>query len=103
MALVGLISDVHATPAPLAEALSIFRGKGVDRILCAGDIAGYGEQLDETVTLLIDSGCQTICGNHELMHMESAGVDTSSPAIRFFQQYINQDYGCDRDRYDRID
>jgi len=86
MALVGLISDIHATPAPVAEALSIFHREGVDRILCAGDIAGYGGQLDETVTLLMDSDCLTIRGNHELMHLEHAGDDEESPTIRFIRQ-----------------
>ncbi|HEC11905.1 MAG TPA: metallophosphoesterase, partial [Acidiferrobacteraceae bacterium] len=38
---IGIISDLHATPAPVAEALSIFDQQGVDEVLCAGDIAGY--------------------------------------------------------------
>ena len=63
MALIGLISDVHATPKPLAEALSIFARAGVDRILCAGDIAGYMDQLDATIKLLINNNCHTIMGN----------------------------------------
>ena len=83
---VGLISDIHATPAPVAEALAIFRREGVDHILCAGDIAGYGGQLDETVALLIDSGCRTIRGNHELMHLEQAGEAADSPTLRFIRQ-----------------
>ncbi len=36
---IGLISDVHATPDPLREALSIFQKEDVDISLCAGDIA----------------------------------------------------------------
>ncbi len=46
---IGIVSDVHATPAPLRDALSIFKKEGVDRIFCAGDIAGYGKELDQTV------------------------------------------------------
>ncbi len=86
MALVGLISDIHATPAPVAEALSIFRREGVEHILCAGDIAGYGERLDETVALLIDSGCRTIRGNHEMMHLEQAGEDADTPTLRYLRE-----------------
>ncbi|MEJ2520704.1 MAG: metallophosphoesterase family protein [Desulfuromonadales bacterium] len=63
---IGLISDVHATPAPLAAALDIFRERQVDTILCAGDIAGYGTQLEETVALLAENSCRTILGNHDL-------------------------------------
>jgi putative phosphoesterase len=66
----GLISDVHATPAPLAEALAIFQQQQVDIILCPGDIAGYGNALDETVDLLMESQCKTILGNHEIWYLE---------------------------------
>jgi putative phosphoesterase len=63
---IGLISDVHATAAPVREALAILQREGVDTILCPGDIAGYGTELEPTVELLIDSGCRAILGNHDL-------------------------------------
>jgi len=49
---IGLISDVHATIAPLRDALSIFQQEDVDIILCAGDIAGYGNELNQTIEQL---------------------------------------------------
>ncbi len=52
MTLIGLISDVHASPEPVAEALQIFEKAGVEQVLCAGDIAGYMDQLGETIALL---------------------------------------------------
>jgi putative phosphoesterase len=69
---IGLIGDPHATPEPLAEALAIFNKENVNVIWCTGDIAGYGTHLDRTVELLKDSGCQTICGNHEKWYLEKA-------------------------------
>ena len=69
MALIGLISDVHAAPEPVAEALSIFAKAGVDQVLCAGDIAGYMDELDATIKLLVESGCRTIMGNHDLLYL----------------------------------
>lgn len=63
---IGLISDVHATAAPVREALAILQREGVDAILCPGDIAGYGTELEATVDLLIGSGCRAILGNHDL-------------------------------------
>ena len=62
---IGLISDPHATAAPVADALRIFRAQQVECIICAGDIAGYGNELDETVRLLIENHCLCIKGNHE--------------------------------------
>ena len=46
---IGLISDPHATAAPVAEALSLFKAAEVDSIFCAGDIAGYGNELEATL------------------------------------------------------
>ena len=86
MALIGLISDVHATPEPVAEALSIFEQAGVDQVFCAGDIAGYRDQLEETVALLIEGGCRTIIGNHDLGYLENHADDADNRAAEFFKQ-----------------
>ena len=75
---IGLIGDPHATPAPLAEALAIFRQEKVDAVWCTGDIAGYGTHLDKTVMLLKDSGCRVIYGNHERWYLEKANHQTVS-------------------------
>jgi putative phosphoesterase len=86
MALIGLISDVHATPAPVAEALSIFAEAGVDQVFCAGDIAGYREQLDETVALLVDNNCRSILGNHDLGYLANHADEADDRAVAFFRQ-----------------
>lgn len=63
---IGLISDTHSTTKPLKEALSIFEREQVDTIICAGDIAGYGEdQLEPTINLLVENNCLMIAGNHD--------------------------------------
>ena len=74
----GLISDPHAYPEPVAEALSIFKKEQVDAIWCTGDIAGYGEGLEETFRLLQKSDCQSILGNHEIKYLKknSELIDT---------------------------
>ena len=73
---IGLISDVHATPAPLKEALELLQREEVDTILCAGDIAGYGPDLEQTVELLIDNGCETIKGNHDVWRLSRSDEET---------------------------
>jgi len=65
----GLISDPHAYPEPVAEALSIFKREQVDAIWCTGDVAGYGENLEETMRLLQKTDCQLIVGNHEIKYL----------------------------------
>ncbi|MCH8845533.1 MAG: metallophosphoesterase family protein [Proteobacteria bacterium] len=80
---IGLISDVHATVEPLREALTLFRQNHVDTTICVGDIAGYGEELDQTVKVLIESKCQTISGNHDIWYL-SASVPEEKKWIKDF-------------------
>lgn len=86
MTLIGLISDVHATPAPVEEALSLFEKAGVDQVYCAGDIAGYQEQVQQTVALLKENDCQTIVGNHDLQYLDHYGDETDNQAVAYFKQ-----------------
>jgi len=81
---IGIISDVHATPEPVAEALALFKSQGIDDIFCLGDIAGYGEDLEDTVALLIDHGCQAILGNHEIWYLEDHRDAEETQARRWF-------------------
>lgn len=85
MPLIGLISDVHATPEPVAEAIAIFEKAGVDEVLCAGDIAGYMDKLDETVKLLVDNHCQTILGNHDLKYIDHHGDSSDTASVTFLK------------------
>lgn len=72
---IGLLSDVHATAAPVREALAIFEREGVEQILCPGDIAGYGTEVDECVRLLQESGAQVTVGNHDRWCVERGEGD----------------------------
>ena len=83
---IGLISDVHATPGPVQEALAIFQRQRVARILCVGDIAGYGTELDQTIDLLIRSGCETIMGNHDFWYLANAADGKTELAVAFLEK-----------------
>jgi putative phosphoesterase len=47
----------------------VFRREQVDQVLCAGDIAGYGTQLAETIELLDKAGSACVVGNHDLWYL----------------------------------
>jgi len=82
---IGLISDVHATPGPVHDALAIFRREDVATILCAGDIAGYGKQIEHTIELLLDSRCQVISGNHDLWLLDHPDDVAEGPAEEYLR------------------
>ncbi len=81
---IGLISDVHATPAPLEEALALFQQHNVDMTICAGDIAGYAEELEQTVNLLIESQSKVILGNHDTWYLNESGPEEHKWIKNFF-------------------
>lgn len=83
-ATIGLISDVHATATPLSEALTIFEQEDVDLILCVGDIAGYGTELEQSIELLAGRNCLTILGNHDVWHIDRHVVGRERLVESFF-------------------
>ncbi len=85
MALIGLISDVHAAPEPVAEALAIFAQAGVEQVLCAGDIAGYMDEPEQTIKLLLDNHCQTISGNHDLLYLDHHEDEPANETVSFLK------------------
>ena len=76
---IGILSDVHADAGYTRAALSVFQQQQVNRILCAGDVAGYGDQLEQTVELLVAHQCDVIQGNHDVWFDDSK--DSYSDAI----------------------
>ncbi len=85
MTLIGLISDVHAAPAPLAEAFSIFEKAGVDQVLCAGDIAGYMDEPESTIELLQAHDCRSVIGNHDLLYLDHHEDERDNTAVAFLK------------------
>jgi len=84
MTTIGLISDVHAAPDPVAEALALFSEHHVSQVFCLGDIAGYNESLAETIALLKKHSVRTIYGNHDLKYLQQH--DTEPELVAFLRQ-----------------
>ena len=61
----ALISDIHANLEALQAVLADIRDQGITRIICLGDIVGYGPNPCECLDLVIDKCEITILGNHD--------------------------------------
>ena len=90
----GLVSDVHASPAPLHQALEIFRRNEVDDIICAGDIAGYYDTVSPTIALLRESGCKSIIGNHDQSFLEKT-EETEQVEERAYLRGLPETLSCE--------
>lgn len=61
----GLISDIHADHRALARALDILAARGVDRVVCMGDIVEKGPDGDRVVATLREHLVACVRGNHD--------------------------------------
>lgn len=63
--MIGLISDIHGNAVALRAVLAELDAMGAEEILCLGDVAGYGPQINECCDLLTERGIRTLMGNHD--------------------------------------
>jgi putative phosphoesterase len=68
----GLISDIHGDPLALELAWSHLTVMGADRIVCAGDLVGYGPFPDRVVSFLQEHQIASVRGNHDRWALERA-------------------------------
>ena len=80
----ALISDIHSNLVALEAVLADIRRQGVRRILCLGDIIGYGPEPNACIDLVRQHCELTILGNHDQAAMfEPDGFN--SVALRAIQ------------------
>jgi putative phosphoesterase len=61
----GLISDIHGDPLALELAWAHLMVLGADRIVCAGDLVGYGPFPDRVIDFLAEHAIEAVRGNHD--------------------------------------
>jgi diadenosine tetraphosphatase ApaH/serine/threonine PP2A family protein phosphatase len=61
----AIISDIHANAEALEAVLADIRQRGIDRILCLGDVVGYGPDTLACLDLVRENCEITLCGNHD--------------------------------------
>jgi diadenosine tetraphosphatase ApaH/serine/threonine PP2A family protein phosphatase len=61
----AIVSDIHANLQAWNAVLLDIRSSGVDKILCLGDLVGYGPQPAETLQSLYEHVDHFILGNHD--------------------------------------
>ena len=92
---IGVISDPHGCLVGLRAALDWLEDAGVDRVVCAGDVATFGPQPNECIALLAERRIATVQGNCD------RDVLLPSPASEYMDERTAQltainDWGRDR-------
>ena len=63
--LIGILADVHANLQALEAALAWLDSRGVDDVVCLGDVVGYGGDPERCVELVRERCSVTVRGNHD--------------------------------------
>jgi len=75
---IALLSDVHGNLEALQSVLERIEDSKPDRIICLGDIVGYGPNPNETARICSDISHISVLGNHDYtvlkMHMDPENI-----------------------------
>ena len=76
-----VLSDLHANLAALETSLKAAEGKW-ERVVCLGDVVGYGPDPNEVTTRIRELGAVTIRGNHDKAVAELMPTDDFNPVAK---------------------
>lgn len=76
-----VLSDLHANLTALQASLRAAEGKW-ERVVCLGDVVGYGPDPNEVATQVREMGAVTIRGNHDKAVAELMATDDFNPVAK---------------------
>jgi len=79
---VAIISDIHANLEGLSAVLAEIDSRGIDTVVCLGDLVGYGADPDACVSAVMPRCAQVVRGNHDKAVAGILDVEWFNPAAR---------------------
>ncbi len=81
----AIISDLHSNTEALGAVLTRLAKEGVERIVCLGDVVGYGPDPERCIDMVMENCALTLCGNHDEALMK--GATDFNPVARQVIEY----------------
>jgi diadenosine tetraphosphatase ApaH/serine/threonine PP2A family protein phosphatase len=87
---VALVSDIHANIEAFDRVLADIRSRGIERVLCLGDIVGYGPNPRECIDRCHDFAV-SLMGNHEeaVLYYAEDFNEKARQAIEWTKEQLN--------------
>ena len=79
---IGIISDIHSNLEALQAVLAEIDSRGVEAVVCLGDLVGYNADPDACVTSVMSRSAQVVRGNHDKAVAGILDVQWFNPAAR---------------------
>jgi predicted phosphodiesterase len=101
--MIAFISDIHSNTEALGACLDEIERLGADRILCLGDVIGYGPEPRETLLRVMEVSEFSLLGNHEhgAMFYASDFNPRARAAIEWTRDQLNR-RDCSREENMRM-
>ena len=93
MALYGVLGDIHGNLEALQAVLAAFDARGVEKLLCVGDVVGYNADPDECAAVLHARKALVIAGNHDLIATGRLGFERCSNKARYSLSRTRKELG----------
>lgn len=91
----AVISDVHANLEALERVLADARACGAEKVVCLGDVVGYGPRPAECVARVRSACAVVLAGNHDDAvsgRMDASGfIDLAGDAVRRHREALSPD------------
>jgi predicted phosphodiesterase len=78
MTVYGVLADIHGNLEALGAVIAALERRGVDRIVCLGDIVGYNANSNECVEMVKRVPIESVAGNHDLISLGRLGLEKCS-------------------------
>lgn len=78
----AIISDIHGNLEALTSALEEVRRRGIDEVICLGDIIGYGPDPSGCLAVLREQQIPCLMGNHDAASFDPNVLSTFSTLAR---------------------
>ncbi len=71
----ALLGDIHGNTEALNAILADLNTRSIDRIVCLGDVVGYGAEPKECLEIIRGLKCDCIAGNHDWAAVGKISID----------------------------
>ena len=75
----AIISDIHGNLEALEAVRKTIKELSPDRVICLGDVVGYGANPEECVRTVIEEKWPTILGNHDAAILDAEQMAPMNP------------------------
>jgi len=71
----AFLGDIHGNIEALEAVLAAIKAEQVDKIVCLGDVVGYGAEPVRCIEIIRALGCDVIAGNHDWAAVGKVSID----------------------------